>query len=207
MQPGAHIITASQPAAARRPATVLLLAMALAGIRAEAQQDPPLSQGTAPRTLEMRPSDEPDSQQKVMFGYLERVVISTAGLALDAKLDTGADTSSLHAEGIKRFKRMGDRFVRFQVREDSGELVTLERPLSRMARIRRHDGDYQRRPVVKMWICVGNTRRRVEVNLIDRSQFSYPFLLGRSAMEGAIIVDPDRTFTVQPECDLKGMDQ
>jgi len=198
---------ASKKAAARRPGMLVLLSMALAGMRAEAQQDTPLSQGTDPRTLEMRPIDEPDRPQKVVFGYLERVVISTAGLALDAKLDTGADTSSLHAEGIKRFKRMGDRFVRFQVREDSGELVTLERPLSRMARIRRHDGDYQRRPVVKMWICVGDTKRRVEVNLIDRSQFSYPFLLGRSAMEGAIIVDPDQTFTVQPDCDLKGMDQ
>jgi len=147
------------------------------------------------------------AQEKMVFGYLERVVISTAGLALDAKLDTGADTSSLHAENIKRFKRMGDRFVRFQVRDDEGELVTLERPLSRMVRIRRHDGDYQKRPVVKMWICIGTSRRRVEVNLIDRSQFSYPFLLGRSAMEGAIIVDPDRSFSIQPDCELKGMDQ
>jgi len=147
------------------------------------------------------------AQEKTVFGYLERVVISTAGLALDAKLDTGADTSSLHAENIKRFKRMGDRFVRFQVRDDEGELVTLERPLSRMVRIRRHDGDYQKRPVVKMWICIGMSKRRVEVNLIDRSQFSYPFLLGRSAMEGSIIVDPDKSFSIQPDCELKGMDQ
>lgn len=147
------------------------------------------------------------SQEKQVFGYLEDVVISSEGLALPAKLDTGADTSSLHAESIKRFRRAGERFVRFQVRDEQGELVVLERHLARVARIRRHDGDYQRRPVVEMWVCIGTTRRRVEVNLIDRSHLNFPFLLGRSAMEGAVVVDPERTFTTEPNCDLKGMNE
>lgn len=147
------------------------------------------------------------SQDKQVYGYLEQVMISKAGLTLQAKLDTGADTSSLHAENIKRFRRAGERFVRFQVRDEEGELVTLERHLARIARIRRHDGDYQRRPVVEMQVCIGAVRRRVEINLIDRSHLDFPFLLGRSAMEGAVVVDPERTFTAQPSCEQKGMDE
>lgn len=147
------------------------------------------------------------SQDKQVFGYLEKVMVSKAGVILEAKLDTGADTSSLHAENIKRFRRAGERFVRFQVRDEEGELITLERHLARIARIRRHDGDYQRRPVVEMSVCIGAVKRRVEINLIDRSGLDFPFLLGRSAMEGAMVVDPERTFTVEPSCEQKGMDE
>lgn len=147
------------------------------------------------------------SQEKPVFGYLENVMVSKAGVTLQAKLDTGADTSSLHAENIKRFRRAGERFVRFQVRDEEGELITLERHLARIARIRRHDGDYQRRPVVEMSVCIGAVKRRVEINLIDRSGLDFPFLLGRSAMEGAIIIDPERTFTAEPSCEQKGMDE
>ncbi len=143
------------------------------------------------------------SQDKQVFGYLEKVMVSKAGVILEGKLDTGADTSSLHAENIKRFRRAGERFVRFQVRDEEGELITLERHLARIARIRRHDGDYQRRPVVEMSVCIGAVKRRVEINLIDRSGLDFPFLLGRSAMEGAMVVDPERTFTVEPSCEQK----
>lgn len=147
------------------------------------------------------------SQEKQVFGYLEKVMVSKAGVTLQAKLDTGADTSSLHAENIKRFRRAGERFVRFQVRDEEGELITLERHLARIARIRRHDGDYQRRPVVEMMVCIGAVTRRVEINLIDRSGLDFPFLLGRSAMEGAVVIDPERTFTAEPSCEQKGMDE
>ena len=147
------------------------------------------------------------AQERQIYGYLERVMISNTGLTLTAKLDTGADTSSLHAENIKRFRRAGERFVRFQVRDENDDPITLERHLARIARIRRHDGDYQRRPVVEMLVCIGSVRRRVEVNLIDRSHLNFPFLLGRSAMEGAVVVDPERTFTAEPSCELEGMDE
>jgi hypothetical protein len=43
--------------------------------------------------------------------------------------------------------------------------------------------------------------------LIDRSHLNFPFLLGRSAMEGAVVVDPERTFTAEPSCELEGMDE
>jgi hypothetical protein len=71
-----------------------------------------------------------------------------------------------------------------------------------MVRIRQHDGSFHRRPVVKMWICLGHLMREVEVNLTSRSEFLYPMLIGRSAMRGSIIVDPDLTFTNRPQCDL-----
>lgn len=148
------------------------------------------------------PVAEARETSKTIFGYVERVVVSAEGFSLKAKLDTGAETSSLDARNIKRIRRSGERLVRFDVPDpETGQLVTLERPLARIVRIRQHDGPYERRPVVQMWLCIGHLAERVEVNLVDRGDFLYPLLLGRSAMRGSIIVDPELTFTTRPRCD------
>jgi hypothetical protein len=150
----------------------------------------------------MPPPAQAMDQGKSIFGYVERVIISDKGLSMKARLDTGAQTSSLDAENIRRFRRGDARYVRFDVQDpDSGEVITLERPLVRTVRIRQHTGPPMQRPVVKMWVCLGSVVREVEVNLTSRSSFLYPMLIGRTAMRGAIIVDPELTFTSPPQCD------
>jgi len=145
-----------------------------------------------------------EPQQKEIYGYLEDVVLSGVGIELPAKLDTGADTSSLDATQIKRFRRSDVSWVRFTIEDpENGELVTLERHYVRSARIKRHDGEHQRRPVVEVDVCLGGESYAVEVSLIDRSQFDYPILLGRSALEGVALVDSELTFTTSPDCDLE----
>ena len=151
----------------------------------------------------LAPAAHARDPSKTIFGYVERVVISDQGLSLKARLDTGAETSSLDARNIHRFRRGETRYVRFEVEDpESGEMIMLERPLARMVRIRQHGGSFHRRPVVNMWVCLGHLMREVEVNLTSRSEFLYPMLIGRSAMRGSIIVDPDLTFTNRPQCDL-----
>jgi hypothetical protein len=141
-------------------------------------------------------------RSKTIFGYVERVVISDQGFSLKAKLDSGAETTSLDARNIHRFRRRGERYVRFDVPDpETGQMVTLERPLARTVRIRQHSGPPIQRPVVYMWLCLGHLMQRVEVNLTPRSDFIYPLLIGRSAMRGSIIIDPELTFTSQPRCD------
>lgn len=148
------------------------------------------------------------AETKDIFGWIERVTITEMSRGMKAKLDTGADTSSMHAENIERFKRGDIPMVRFDIVDpDTGELTRLERPLARYVRIREHDGSFQRRPVVWLWLCLGTHRKRVEVNLVDRSQFNYQLLLGRAALQGHAVIDPDLSFTTRPACDLAGMDQ
>jgi hypothetical protein len=149
------------------------------------------------------PAARANEQSRTIFGYVERVVITDKGFSLKARLDTGAETSSLDAHNIRRFRRGDSRYVRFDVRDpDTDEFVTLERPLVRIVRIRQHEGPSMQRPVVMMKICLGELLQEVEVSLTPRTEFLYPMLIGRSAMRGAIIVDPERTFTNSPQCDL-----
>ena len=136
-----------------------------------------------------------------IFGWAEPVILEEAGYRLDAKLDTGADTSSLDAIDIKRFRRKGVSYVRFTVEDhDEGDTVRLERPLLRRVRIKRHDGESQRRSVVSLTVCLAGNRRKVEFSLIDRSAFDYPVLLGRSALAGIAVVDPQVTNLSDPDC-------
>ncbi len=136
-----------------------------------------------------------------IFGWVERVKLMDGELSLKAKLDSGAANSSLDATNIERFRRDGNRYVRFTVTDpDNGEDLLLEKPLVRNVRIVRHSGEHQRRPVIKMPICLGDRSMEVEVNLIDRSNFIYPMLLGRSAMKGFALIDSGETFMNPPRC-------
>lgn len=147
-------------------------------------------------------------QGKTIFGFVERVTISDTGFSVKARLDTGAATSSLDAHNIHRFRRGERRYVRFDVVDpETEEFVTLERPLVRNVLIRQHSGPPMRRPVVKMTVCVGHVVRKVEISLTPRSEFLYPMLIGRSAMRGVIVVDPEVSLTTSPECEAEEFDE
>lgn len=149
----------------------------------------------------MAASSTPGAAQEV-FGYIEPVALTGAGVSVLAKLDTGADTSSIDATDIRRVRRGDRRLVKFTLRDpETGEETQLERDYVRTTRIRRHYGEYQRRHVVEMEICLGRVSRTVEINLVDRSNFTYPMLLGRNALEGIALVDPAVTETSAPICD------
>lgn len=144
---------------------------------------------------------EADDDLQVL-GWIETVEIGERGFGLDAKLDTGADNSSLHAIDIELFERNDIDWVRFTVELDDGQRGEFEYPQERTARIRRAAGGTDDRPVIKLGICIGTIHREVEVNLTDRSDLSYPMLIGRSFLREYILVDSGPKYTRDPECDV-----
>ena len=137
---------------------------------------------------------------KQTVGLVESVRIDPSGLVVDAKVDTGADNSSIHASNVVRFKRRGESWVRFQVVNSEGKSETLERELVRVAKIKSPTGKSQKRPVVMLGVCLGNTYREVQVTLVDRSRFSYRMIIGRSFLVDDFLVDPSKKYTVRPVC-------
>ena len=61
--------------------------------------------------------------------------------------------------------------------------------------IKQNGGPDERRYVVRMWISVGDSRSRIDVNLADRSGFEYPLLIGRNFLTDTMIVDVSRHHT------------
>ncbi len=142
------------------------------------------------------------TQEIEILGWVEKVQLPAVGIELKAKLDTGAETSSLDARIIKKFRKGGRRWVRFSVTDrENGEEFVIVRERIRTIGVVQHDGSRQTRPVVKMSVCIAGRILRTEVSLIDRSEFIYPLLLGRSALGSFALVDPGNTFLSKPDCE------
>lgn len=133
-------------------------------------------------------------------GWIEKAVIYPHGIVMQAKLDTGAKTSSLHAPNPEYFIRDGKEWVRTGVSNKKIETVMLEAPLVRTATIKRHFGDKQSRPVVMLDLCIGNVRKTEEVNLVDRAGMNYQLLVGRNFLKGALLIDSSDTYMLSPDC-------
>jgi len=140
------------------------------------------------------------AQEKQIVGWVEKVRVFPGNVLLDAKVDTGADHSSIHAFDISEFSRDGNRWIRFCIGGQEGRKDICELQLVRTAKIKRHGAPRLERYVVTLGICIGNFYKEAEVSLVDRSHFKYPVLLGRSFMEGRLIVDPGRTHITEPNC-------
>lgn len=139
------------------------------------------------------------------FGWIEKATIESWDIEVKTKLDSGALTSSMHAEDIERFKRDDEEWVRFTIDledEDSGEKITerIERPLLRDLAVRGAGGK-DVRPVVLMKICMGETIYEEQFSLRDRAGMLYPVLLGRRTIQHLGEVDVTRTFLQDPACD------
>ena len=143
----------------------------------------------------------PNPEERHIIGWIETVQISPENIALSAKIDTGADHSSLNVIDVRAFKKGEEEWIRFSIPLDKVEAVTFERPILRFAKIKRKGGTSQKRPVVALDICVGKIfKKEVVVNLADRTGFKYPMLIGRSFLKGVAMVDSSLTFTQSPSC-------
>ena len=132
-----------------------------------------------------------------IIGAVEWASVEPTGLVMEARIDTGADTTSIHAEDIQLIERDGKRYVRFNLLDpDSGEKVPVERRLRRRVLIKQSEGLDDRRYVVKLWITLGDNRSQVDVSLSDREIFEYPLLIGRNVLTDTAIVDVSRHHTL-----------
>lgn len=144
-----------------------------------------------------------DDEQAV-FGWVEKGTLEPWGVEVKAKLDSGALTSSLDARDIERFDQEGEKWVRFRLKledEANGETFTewLELPLYRSLRLR-GAGGVDRRPVVLMKVCLGDTVYEEQFSLRDRGDMNYPLLLGRRTIGHLGLLDVRETFLTEPDC-------
>jgi hypothetical protein len=140
------------------------------------------------------------SKPKTVAGWVEEVMLYPGGVRVQAKLDTGADFSSLDCDCITPHERDGARWVRFSVKGADGKIVSLERQVLRTVKIKRHFGEVQERFVVRLGLCLASRYKEVDVTLVDRTGLEYPMLVGRNFLKGRFVVDSDAKFTTTPSC-------
>lgn len=152
-------------------------------------------------------SEKMTSGQRV-FGWVEKGVVMPVGALVKMKLDTGALTSSMHAEDIETYDIPdGGDGVRFTLEledKDSGERLErrMDLEVERYLVVRGAGGE-DRRPVVKMELCIGDHIYHEQFSLRNREEMIYPVLIGRRTLRDLGLVDARATFVTEPECEVE----
>lgn len=149
------------------------------------------------RALVCPPSLVASVAGKEIIGAIEWLYMDPPGRHFRARVDTGAETSSLSASDLVEFERDGDDWVRFTFQHESAdESVEFELPVKRTVLIRQVSADRPtRRYVVELDIRLGEQLQTTEFTLTDRSNMTYPILLGRAFLMDLYIVDVSRSYT------------
>ena len=117
--------------------------------------------------------------------------------AFEARIDTGATTSSLDVDEMNEFERDGEKWVSFTVaNRRSGEIYTFEKPILKNVRIKRID-DKEHRIKVLMPVSFGGEKFVSEFTLAKRERFEYQVLIGRNILTGRAIVDTSLSHTLK----------
>lgn len=140
----------------------------------------------------------------IIVGWIEKVNLLENHLIIHAKLDTGADFSSLNAVDPVITEEGKDKYISFDITNRDGETTHIRKRIIRWAVIKNKVGVIKERPVVIMPLCIGNVSRHVEVNLVNRSNYSYQMLIGRNFLVGTpnLIINSAKEYSIDPTCRL-----
>ena len=138
--------------------------------------------------------------QKITLGWREWVALPGLGLdAIKAKVDTGARTSTIHAFAVDDYLEGGARHVRFKVhpiQRDEETVVACSAPVIDQRRVSDSGGHREMRWIISSDVTVGSATWPIEITLTARDSMLFRMLLGRTAMRGRAIVDPNRSYLV-----------
>lgn len=141
------------------------------------------------------------SVEKQLVGWREWFALPDLGIPLiKAKIDTGAATSSLHAEDLEIVRKGHHRVVRFTIhpmQRSDRSAVRAEAYLVEERKVRSSNGQQEIRPVIRTTIEIRDRQFEIELTLTRRDVMGFRMLLGREAMRGRLIVDPQRSFVTR----------
>lgn len=130
-------------------------------------------------------------------GWNETASLPEFGVeAIRVKLDTGAKTSTLHAFNIETFKKSGKTWLKFEIHPlqfNDNHIISCEAPLVDLRNIKSSNGQKEKRYIISSLIKIGDYAWPIEITLTNRDEMNYRMLLGRTAMQNKLIVDPHRT--------------
>ncbi|WP_348797075.1 30S ribosomal protein S6--L-glutamate ligase [Flavobacterium adhaerens] len=137
-------------------------------------------------------------QNKVILGSEEWCSFPELGIpTIKARVDSGAKTSALHAINIAPFIKNETNWVKFDINPIQNNIKTVihcEAPLVGKRIVKSSSGFREHRYVIQTDIAIGESKWPIEMTLTNRDSMGFRMLLGREAMSGRILVDPEQKY-------------
>ncbi|GAA3731099.1 MULTISPECIES: 30S ribosomal protein S6--L-glutamate ligase [Flavobacterium] len=137
-------------------------------------------------------------QNKVILGSEEWCAFPELGIpTIKARVDSGAKTSAMHALNIAPFIKNDANWVKFDINPIQNNIKTVihcEAPLVDKRIVKSSSGFREHRYVIQTSLKIGDTKWPIEMTLTNRDSMGFRMLLGREAMSGRVLVDPEQKY-------------
>lgn len=135
---------------------------------------------------------------RMVIGRREWISLPDLGVSpLNAKTDSGARSSSIHAEDV--VLSADETTVRFTTTNHYADPIFCEATVARLARVRSSSGVARKRIFIETTAVVaGGFRWSILVSLANRAEMRCPMLLGRRALSGYFLIDPQGAHLLGP---------
>ncbi|MEC8327150.1 MAG: RimK/LysX family protein [Pseudomonadota bacterium] len=135
---------------------------------------------------------------RIIIGHVENIDLPDLGITqMTVRVDTGAQTSSLHVDNIQRTKLDKKPAVSFDIHPEIHNVektVRCTAVLHDIRKVKSSNGMTEQRYVIKTPAILGEHKWNIEITLTDRSDMTYLMLLGRQAMGDHFFIDPANGF-------------
>ncbi|MFD2167632.1 ATP-dependent zinc protease [Thalassotalea euphylliae] len=140
---------------------------------------------------------------RIIIGRLENVDLPELAISqLTARVDTGAQTSSLHVDNIERISIGGKPGVAFDIHPEIHNVdkaVRCKALLHDVRKVKSSNGMSEQRYVIKTPAVMGASEWDIEITLSDRSDMTYLMLIGRQALGERFYVDAANAFVASEQ--------
>lgn len=142
------------------------------------------------------------SKTPTLIGWRERVHLPLFDLQnIEAKIDTGARTTALHASRIRTYDKDGALWVEFHPEHDRLDTDSLCRCVVKEHRpITNTSGIPETRIIIRTSLEIAGQRLAVDISLANRTDMTFPIIIGRTALRrGRLLVDSSRSWITTPQ--------
>lgn len=129
--------------------------------------------------------------------------------AIEARVDSGAKTSSIQANNIQLFDKHGVEWVRFEVHPiqiNRSIAIQCEAKVYDKRAVKSSSGIASVRIVIQTEITLGDDTFEIELTLANRESMEFRMLLGREALYNRYMVNPSETHLL-PELSPEELDE
>ena len=132
-------------------------------------------------------------KKKIIIGGNEKIDLPEMNLFnIDAKVDTGADSSAMHCYHIEIISREGKKILHFILldpshRDYNNKSFYFEQ--FKQKTVKNSFGDSEKRYVIRTPVVIFKKGYKTELSLTYRGNLRYPILLGKKFLQKRFLVD------------------